>query len=391
MAFYQKKGKIPRKKHTTYYKKDKKSLYREQLVSTRGFDGIFSTKYHISPPTQVLDAEEVPGFHATQWKEAPLMCFHFVTDKIKNPGNFLSSRSAVFFNDQVNISTAIISENTDTIYKNAFAHELIFVHRGKGTFKSDYGNLDFRYGDYLVIPKGTLFQLEFASLEKVKLFIVESVAPFEIPKKYRNEYGQLLEHAPYSERDFLAPQFVEPIDKKGKFPITIKAGERWFKYTLDHHPFDLVGWDGFIYPYTFNIEDFSPIVGKLHQPPPVHLVFTTAHCVVCNFTPRLFDFHPEAIPVPYFHSNVDSDEVLYYVSGNFMSRKGIKEGSITLHPMGIPHGPQPGKIEASIGKKGTNEYAVMVDTFAPLKLTTHARDSRVKEYFRSWLPEADDR
>lgn len=385
MAFYQKKGQIPAKKHTTFYKKDKRSLYKEELVSTRGFSGIFSTKYHLNAPTKVLDVEEVPGFPVTRWKEAPLLCYHLLTEKIENPGNFFSGRSVVLFNDHVRISTAIITENTDLLYKNAYAHELIFVHHGKGTFKSEYGNINFCEGDYLVIPKGTIFQLEFEQLEKVKLFLVESAAPFEIPQKYRNEYGQLLEHAPYSERDFKTPQLTEPMDKKGTFPVMITAGERFFKYTLDHHPFDLVGWDGFLYPYTFNIKDYIPIVGKLHQPPPVHLVFTTAHFVVCNFTPRLYDFHPQAIPAPYFHSNVDSDEVLYYVSGNFMSRKGIKEGSITLHPMGVPHGPQPGKIEASIGKKETNEYAVMVDTFSPLKLTLHARDSRIKEYFQSWL------
>jgi homogentisate 1,2-dioxygenase len=236
-----------------------------------------------------------------------------------------------------------------------------------------------------MIPKGTIYQLHFDDPEQVKLFIVESKTPYEIPKKYRNDYGQLLEHAPYSERDFKAPRFVNAMDELGSFDITTKAGDSWYKYSMPHHPFDVVGWDGFLYPYTFNIEDFAPIVGKIHQPPPVHLVFITSSFVVCNFVPRLYDFHPQAIPAPYYHSNVDSDEVLYYVSGNFMSRKGVSEGSITLHPMGIPHGPQPGKIEASVGKKETDEYALMVDTFAPLKLTTQARDSRVEDYFRSWL------
>ena len=236
-----------------------------------------------------------------------------------------------------------------------------------------------------MVPKGTIYQIQWDDPIHTKLFMVESLVPFEIPKKFRNEYGQLLEHAPYSERDFHPPEFIEPTAESGEFPIMIKAGSRLFKYTTDHHPFDVKGWDGFLYPFTFNIEDYSPIVGKIHQPPPVHLVFTTSQFVVCNFTPRLYDFHPQSISAPYFHSNVDCDEVIYYVSGNFMSRKGIEEGSITLHPMGVPHGPQPGKIEASIGKKETHEYAVMVDTFAPLNLTLQARDARVTDYYRSWL------
>jgi len=386
MPFYQKRGDFPQKKHITFYQKDKKTLHREQLVSTKGFDGIFSTKYHLNAPTQVKEVEQAQGVPVERWQEAPLMCYHFLTDGITNPGNFLSGRSVMLFNAHVTISTAVLTENTDMFYKNAYAHELVFVHRGKGTFASEYGVLDIREGDYLLIPKGTICQLRFDDPARVKLFIVESTVPYEIPKKYRNEYGQLLEHAPYSERDFFTPRFTAPVDEKGDFPIMIKAGERFFKYTYDHHPFDVAGWDGFLYPFTFNIEDYAPAVGKVHLPPPVHLVFTTTQFVVCNFTPRLYDFHPDAIPAPYFHSNVDSDEVLYYMSGNFMSRKGIKEGSITLHPMGIPHGPQPGKTEASIGKKETHEYAVMVDTFAPLNLTHSARDSRVTDYYRSWLP-----
>jgi homogentisate 1,2-dioxygenase len=387
MAFYQSRGRIPRKKHTTFYKEDNTSIYLEELTSSLGFDGVYSTKYHIYAPTRVEAAEEVKGPVIPRWQEAPLLCYHFQTDEIENPGNFFSARSVLMFNDHVVISTASPTENTDMFFRNGLAYEMIFVHRGKGTCRSEYGVLDLRDGDHLVIPKGAIYQLQFDRPEEVKLFILESVTPFEIPQKYRNDYGQLLEHAPYSERDFIAPRFVDPVDKSGEFPLMIKAGERLFKYTLDHHPFDVVGWDGFLYPYTFNIEEFCPIVGKIHQPPPVHLVFSTSHFVVCNFTPRLYDFHPQSIPAPYFHANIDSDEILYYVSGDFMSRKGVKDGSITLHPMGHLHGPQPGKYEGSIGKKGTDEYAVMVDTFAPLKLTTHARDSRVEDYFRSWVKE----
>ena len=385
MVFYQKRGDLPAKKHRTFYKKDKATLYREELVSTKGFSGIFSTKYHINLPTAVRKFEEIPGLQYNIWKEAPLQNYHFLTGNIQSPGNFVTSRNYFLSNEQVEVSTANVTESCSDFYENAAAHEMIFVHHGTGKYYSDYGVLPIRQGDYLVIPKGTIGQLQFDDLNKVKLFIIESTVPFEIPRHFRNEYGQLLEDAPYSERDFNSPEFVEPIDRKADFTLFIKSKNRLYNYNLDHHPFDLVGWDGYCYPFTFNIEDYAPKVGKLHLPPPVHTVFSSSYFVICNFVPRLFDFHPQAVPAPYYHSNIDCDEVLYYVHGEFMSRKGIKEGSITLHPGGIPHGPQPGKIEASVGQKETFEYAVMLDTFSPLKLTTNVRDSMDKDYFKSWL------
>jgi homogentisate 1,2-dioxygenase len=387
MSFYQVRGRVPQKKHTVFLKEDKKNIYYEELTSTRGFDGIYSTKYHIYGPTRVETVEEVPGVPIPAWDEFPIECYHFRTDEIEKPGDFVSARSVLMYNNNCNIGTAIVTENSESFYKNAYGHEMLYVHRGHGTFRSEFGVLNLRPGDHLVIPKGTIGQLHFDSLgsEPAKLFFVESDAPFEIPNKYRNEYGQILEHAPYSERDFKAPDFVDPVDHLGAFNIRIKAGNRMFNNIVDHHPFDLAGWDGYLYPFTFNIEDFQPIVGKIHLPPPIHQVFHNAHFVVCNFVPRLYDFHPQAIPAPYFHSNVDSCEILYYVDGHFMSRKGIEVGSITLHPTGLPHGPQPGRTEESIGRKETQECAVMVDTFAPLKLTTLARDSRQDDYFRSWL------
>ncbi len=237
------------------------------------------------------------------------------------------------------------------------------------------------------MPKGTTYQMKFDSYDDNKLMIIESSTPFDIPRHFRNEYGQITEDAPYYERDFKVPQFTEPVDKQGDFELILKLRDRYFKYLLPNHPFDVVGWDGFLYPYTFNLKEYAPKVGKIHLPPPVHLMFTTKHFVVCNFVPRLFDFHPQSIPAPYYHSNVDSDEVLYYVYGDFMSRKGIEEGSITLHPMGIPHGPQPGKTEASIGIKETDEYAVMIDTFQPLRVTKNVKDTMVDDYSQSWLDE----
>jgi len=289
------------------------------------------------------------------------------------------------FNNDVAMYSATVTEDTDLFYRNAHADEVIFVHEGEGKLYSEYGTLDIKKWDYIVVPRGTTYQIKFNDYKKVKLFIIESFSAIDIPKHFRSEYGQLLEHAPYSERDFNTPELQDAVVEKGPFDLIVKFKDRFQKIELEWHPFDLIGWDGFLYPYTFNIQDYAPIVGKIHLPPPVHLVFTANNFVICNFVPRLFDFHPESIPAPYYHSNIDSDEVLYYVDGDFMSRTGIGPGYITLHPMGIPHGPQPGKTEASVGKKEVYEYAVMIDTFAPLKLTEHVKNSMDNNYSQSWL------
>ncbi len=390
MAYYHKLGNIPKKKHTTFKKGEKKTdLYYEELYSTKGFSGVYSNKYHINMPTQVLKIEDLPHTETVNWDDAPLQYYHFQTDKKKSDGDFISARASFLENENCVIATAKVTENTDKFFRNAYSHEMIFVHHGSGEFLSEYGKIAFEDGDYLVIPKGSTYHLNFSDFKNNKLFIVESKTAFEIPNKYKNEYGQLMEWAPYCERDFRAPEFVEPVDQEAtdKKPINLilKADKKFYNYSLKHHPFDLVGWDGFAYPYAFNIKEFSPVVGKIHLPPPVHQVFQTEGFVVCNFVPRLFDFHPEAIPAPYYHSNVDSDEVLYYVEGEFMSRKGVGEGSITLHPGGIPHGPQPGKYEASVGKKDCYEYAVMVDTFSPLKPTLNVKETMLEDYSQSWL------
>lgn len=384
MPRYVQQGQVPRKKHTTFYKPDGQSLYREELVSSRGFDGVYATKYHVHEPTRLLGVEELESVPATSdnW---PLSYYHFRSDAESQAGNYISARECYMRNATCALSVARVTEATELFYKNAYAHECVFVHHGSGIMASDYGLLPFGPGDHIVVPKGTIYQLRCDDYEKTKLFIIESRDPFDIPKRYRNEYGQLLEHAPYCERDFHPPSLPEPVDQAGEFILHIKAGQRQFLHHLDHHPFDVVGWDGFWYPFTFNIKDFSPIVGKLHLPPPIHQVFACGTFVVCNFVPRLFDFHPEAIPAPYFHTNVDSCEVLYYVDGDFMSRSGVDVGSLTLHPTGLPHGPQPGKTEASIGAKETHEYAVMVDTFEPLHVTDLALKRQVADYAQSWL------
>ncbi|MDX9790897.1 MAG: homogentisate 1,2-dioxygenase [Candidatus Kapabacteria bacterium] len=300
-------------------------------------------------------------------------------------GDFLTSRVPYLHNKHCIVHTARPDKNPDYFYKNSFAHEFIFVHRGSGVILSDYGRLAFESGDQIIIPQGTIYQMHFDKFKDNKLLLVESDTAYEIPKHYKNEYGQLEEHAPYEERDFKVPEYMDAIDESGEFTLLIKAGNRMFEYIIPEHPFDVVGWDGYLYPFSFNIKDYNPKVGRIHLPPPVHLLYTTQHFVLCNFNPRPFDWHEEAIPAPYYHSNIDSAEMLYYVDGDFMSRKGVSSGSITLHPMGIPHGPQPGKTEASVGAKFTEEYAVMLDTFEPLNPTRNVLDANDENYYMSWM------
>jgi len=386
MPFYVKVGKVPPKRHTTFYKSDGKSLYREELFSTKGFSGIYSNKYHLYLPPEVEKISELNiDSSANEWKDAPIDYYHFMTDKKMTKGNILSARNEFLKNEHCVVSTAHITEDADFFYRNSQMHEIVFIHHGKGSLLSEYGKIKFDDWDYLIIPKGTTYQIKFDDYKNNKVFIIESTTPYEIPSHFRNEYGQLTEEAPYYERDFRVPEFMDPVDKKTDFKLMLKVRGKMFEFRLPHHPFDVVGWDGFLYPYAFNIKEYAPKVGKIHLPPPIHLLFKTENFVICNFVPRLYDFHPNAIPAPYYHSNVDSDEVLYYVHGDFMSRTGVQEGSITLHPMGIPHGPQPGRTEASIGKKETDEYAIMIDTFQPLRVTKNVKETMVDEYSQSWL------
>jgi len=386
MPYYHRQGALPNPKHTVFRSPDGERLYREELFSTKGFAGVYSTKYHLRLPPQVerVTPRAAPD-HSADWPEAPHQYVHFRTDAAPPSGDYITGRRWYLRNAHTAIGAVYVDQATDAFYRNARAHELLFVHRGTGRLHSEFGRLDFGPGDYLVCPKGSTYHLELDTVRTGKLLVVESDAPFEIPAHYKNASGQLLEHAPYSERDLRPPVLEDPVDATGTFPLVLKVGDRWFDYRLPHHPFDVVGWDGYAYPYAFNIRDFNPLVGRVHLPPPIHLVWTTPHAVICNFVPRLFDFHPQAVPAPYFHSNVDSDEVLYYVEGEFMSRKGIEEGSVTLHPMGIPHGPQPGRTEASIGAKETHEYAVMIDAFEPLAVTREVQQRLDAGYAQSWL------
>ena len=384
MPYYHKQGNIPHKRHTQFTKPNGE-LYTEELVSSEGFSSIYSLIYHEFPPTRVIKAEAAAKVDKKTWVAENMQNRAFKGFNVKPEKDYINSRKVMLFNDNIEIILAAPMQSMEEyFFKNAMADEMIFIHRGTGVMKSVYGNLQFKPGDHLVIPKGTVYQLHFDTNDN-RLFIVESFSPLRFPKRYVNNNGQLLESAPFYERDIKIPQLETHTNENGEFQIMIKRKDSYFSYTYANHPFDAVGWDGYLYPYIFSIYDFEPITGRIHQPPPVHQTFETDAFVMCAFVPRLYDYHPKAIPAPYSHSNIDSDEVLYYVDGDFMSRNHVEKGQITLHPMGIPHGPQPGAVERSIGKKETNEYAVMVDTFQPLKLTKYAAGIEVHNYYKSWL------
>lgn len=384
MPIYHQLGKIPHKRHTTFRKNDG-SFYYEELFGTIGFEGMSALLYHEHRPTQL---KEIMGQKNVTPKIARgnnIQSFRFRGFQIAPEMDFLNSRKAVMVNSDVSIVLAAPKQSMkDYFYKNADADELIFIHKGSGKLRTFMGNIDFKYGDYLIIPRGMIYKVDFDS-EDNRLFIAESSRPIYMPKKYRNWFGQLLEHAPYCERDIRKPQELECYDEKGEFLIKIKKKGELFDMVYARHPFDVVGWDGFNYPYAFSIHDFEPITGRIHQPPPVHQTFETDAFVVCSFVPRLYDYHPESVPSPYNHSNIDSDEVLYYVAGDFMSRNDVEEGHISLHPSGIPHGPHPGAMERSLGKKQTDELAVMIDTFRPLQITEEGMSIADEKYYQSWL------
>lgn len=384
MAFYHQLGEIPKKRHTLF-KKSNGELYAEELVSTHGFSSTYSLIYHCHPPTLVKSIAEPYSVEPEIAIEKHLKHLSLKGFQIEPVEDYLESRKAVLVNEDLHIILAAPKKSmTDYFYKNSQADEIIFIHEGSGTFKSGYGEIPFEYGDYIVIPRGVIYQLSFNE-ENNRLLIVESFSPIRTPKRYRNEFGQLMEHSPFCERDIKRPENLQTYDEKGEYTIKIKKQGLIYPYVYASHPFDFVGWDGYHYPWAFSIHDFEPITGSIHQPPPVHQTFETDAFVLCSFCPRMYDYHPQAIPAPYNHSNVDSDEVLYYVDGDFMSRKNVDRGQITLHPAGIPHGPHPGTVEKSIGQKRTEELAVMIDPFRPLKVTKEAISIMDEDYYKSWM------
>lgn len=384
MPIYHKLGNIPQKRHTQFEKPDG-GLYYEQLFGTEGFHGHSALLYHVHRPTQVkeiLKSYSVEPKIAIDKNIKSLLLKGF---ELKPEADFLDSRKAMLVNRDCIIGLAAPQQSLRTyFYKNADADEMLFIHKGTGTLRTLMGNIPFEYGDYLIIPRGMIYQIDFDTTDN-RIFYVESTAPIYTPKRYKNASGQHLEHSPFCERDFRMPTELETHDEKGDFLIKMKKEGMMHEVVYATHPFDVIGWDGYNFPYAFSIHNFEPITGRVHQPPPVHQTFETSGFVVCSFCPRLYDYHPKAIPAPYNHSNIDSDEVLYYVDGDFMSRNNIEQGHITLHPKGIPHGPAPGAMERSIGKTITEELAVMVDTFRPLMVTAEAMGLDDGQYYKSWV------
>lgn len=377
--FYIKKGIIPPKRHTVF-KSQNGDLYYEEHISREGFSSIYSNLYHLLMPTEISSVnsfEEKKITHQIQKHKNR----HYFTGKLPLTGDAISSRQPLFFNDDITISKFHSNANMKYLYRNGHCDELIYIQHGEGEFLSNFGKLMFIKGDYIIIPRGVVWKLNIT--QEIRGILIESISPIQTPKKYRNKFGQLMEHSPYCERDIAVPNLQEP--KNGKVQLKVNLIQGYQNYTLKNHPFDLVGWDGYYYPWKMNINDFEPITGSIHQPPPIHQTFEGKGFVVCSFVSRLFDYHPDAIPSPYPHSNVDSDELIFYSMGDFMSRNDIKEESITLHPAGITHGPHPGKYEASIGKSRTEELAVMIDTFKPLKIVESKFKFEDSNYSLSWL------
>lgn len=382
MSYYTKLGTIPQKRHTQFRKADG-NLYTEEVMGLEGFSGIQSLLYHCHPPTSIKETKLVAQEEVEYLPYGPLRGRQLRTQDFPAGGHALSSRTTMMGNDDVTLGLSRPTQNMDFFYRNGEAYEVWYCHEGEGHLRTQFGKLPFRSGDYVVIPFGVTWQMLLKSNE-ARFFVIESPTPIKAPKRYLNRQGQFLEHSPFCERDIHPPTELETFDEKGSFKVLVKARGQLSEHTMTHHPLGVVGWDGCLYPWTFNIEDFEPITGRVHQPPPVHQNFEAHNFVICSFVPRLYDYHPLAIPAPYNHSNVNSDEVLYYVDGDFMSRKGVERSDWTLHPAGLPHGPQPGATEASIGKKETMELAVMVDTFRPLYMTKASVDFEVKDYAYSW-------
>jgi homogentisate 1,2-dioxygenase len=390
MPIYHQLGSIPRKRHIAFRKPDG-GLYAEELMGHEGFTGTSSLLYHIHPPTTVKSARRIADVKLEADTETSLRHRHFRTARAPKGGSITLDRIPLLFNADIAMWYVEPDRQDSHFWRNSQADEVIYVAEGSGVLLSPFGELAFKPGDYVVIHRNITHQWQLdLTAGPAKFLVMESRGHVRWPKRYRNEFGQLLEGAPYSERDIRRPSAVAPKNEMGDFPILVKQYDAINELVLDHHPMDVVGWDGYFYPWAFSIHDFEPIVGRIHQPPPVHQTFQGDGFVICSFCPRPYDFDPEAVPAPYNHSNVDSDEVLFYASAEFMSRKGIEYGSITHHPDGLPHGPHPGRAEASIGAKYTAELAVMMDSFRPLKVARLAQGFEDPEYHRSWVASQHD-
>jgi homogentisate 1,2-dioxygenase len=388
MPPYRRLGSVPPKRHIVHpqtpgYRGE--GIYYEEVVTTAGFGRAYSICYHLRPPTRVRHLEAAGTVAVDVAPEAELRHHHLKTGTLPRAGSPVTGRVPLLVNDDITLARSRPAEPQKELFRNATCDEVVFIHQGKGSLHTMFGLLPFRPFDYVVIPRCTTYRLEFDPEVPPDLLVIEATGSLGIPARYLNPDGQLRLGAPYYERDFHGPREINVVDREQETPVLIRDGRRLTRYFLASHPFDVVGWDGMDYPYTFNADDFEPITGTVHQPPPVQQTFDAPGFVVCTFAPRLLDTHPQAIKVPYAHSNVQADEVLYYVRGQFGSRRGVEQASITLHPRGIPHGPHPGTITASRSLTRTDELAVMVDTVRPLALTRQALALDDPRYPLSWL------
>lgn len=389
MPFYQRQGEVPDKRHVQFRSPEGR-LYHEELMGIHGFSGPQSLLYHVRPPTEIREVERVGSTEIQLESPGPLRHRLLNTLSAEPRGDAIEGRIPLLSNADVTLSLVRPADEMNYWYRFANGDEVIFVHQGRGRLETQFGDLAYQPGDYLVLPTGVMWRLVPESDTEQRMLVIEAAGHITPPQRYLNRNGQFLEHSPYCERDLRGPELQPPRNENGQFEVRVKSRGQLTRFLYEQHPLDVVGWDGCLWPYAFNISDFEPITGRVHQPPPVHQTFEGPGFVICSFVPRLFDYHPEAIPAPYNHSNVDSDEVLYYVEGNFMSRKGINTGSISIHPNGIPHGPHPGTYEGSIGKKETNELAVMVDTFRPLAVADAAIPFEDPDYYKSWRKGEDE-
>ena len=383
MTYYYHLGKIPPKRHTQFRQTDG-SLFHEELIGLEGFSGRRSLLYHLHPPTVMTDCLGVEQLDLKYHDQLAVMPWHLQAKAIAGGGDAVTGQIPLLGNADLSLSICSPTESMDYWFRWALGHLLFFIHEGQGICETQFGTLHYAPGDYLHIPGGVLWRVNPDLTLPQRMLVLEAQGHLTLPQQYFNQAGQLSEQSPFCERDLYPPSELPVHDDSGRYEIRVKTNGAITRFLYQHHPLDVIGWDGFLWPYRFNINDFEPITGRIHQPPPVHQTFTGPNFVVCSFVPRLFDYHPQAIPAPYNHSNVDTDEVLYYVKGQFMSRRGIDQGSITLHPRGIPHGPHPGTVEASIGAQETQELAVMIDAFHPLKLTQQAMNIADSHYLYSW-------
>jgi homogentisate 1,2-dioxygenase len=380
MPFYQRLGHVPRKRHIQF--REDGTLLTEEVMGLEGFTGLESILYHLTSPCRIQELGDFETIEREEWIPDAHAHRHLTTYGLEPDGDEVTGRQLLMWNDDVEISLCRPKDAMEYFFRNGEGDEVIFVHEGSGTLETIFGDVPYKQGDYIVVPRGTTYR--FVPQGEQRYLVFETPGLITIPRRYRNEHGQILEGAPYYHRDIHAPSELKTHRDRGEFPVKVRVRGGYQTYVLDYHPFDVVGWDGYLYPWTFSIHDFEPITGRIHQPPPSHQTFAGPNFVICSFCPRKLDFDPLAVPIPYHHSNLQSEEMIYYVSGNFGSRRGIDVGSITLHPSGLPHGPAPGLAEKSIGAVETTELAVMCDTFHPLKLSKLAKKLDDGKYAYSW-------